>query len=42
MQRASEPRTAAERKGRRNYVIFCIASAIGLAVPITAVSLYLS
>jgi hypothetical protein len=42
MQRASEPRNAADRKARRNYVIFCIASAIGLAVPIAAVSLSLS
>jgi len=41
MKQASAPRTAADQ-GRRNYVIFCIASALGLAVPITAVSLYLS
>jgi hypothetical protein len=41
MNRASGPRTAAEQ-GRRNYVMFCIASALGLAVPIAAVSFYLS
>jgi|1185.fasta_scaffold05687_4 hypothetical protein len=42
MQQTSRPRAAADREGRRNYLIFCIASTLGLAVPITAVSVYLS
>ncbi len=42
MDQEAQPHTAADRQGRRNYVIFCIASALGLAIPITAVSIYLS
>jgi hypothetical protein len=41
MKHAPQPRTTHERNARRNYLWFCGASALGIAVPIGAVSLYL-
>ena len=42
MKKSSRPRTAVERHARRNYMIFGVASTVGLTALVGAVSVYLT